>query len=79
MGRTGGYSFRYYIKEKKFTKEDILNRLLAINGSRKYLPDDIKLTSLSRDFLITVSSYLKILNVFMAFIGVASREPRSLR
>ena len=75
----GGYGFRYYIKEKKFTKEDILNRLLAINNSRKYLPDDIKLSSLSRDFLITVNQIFKFIKINIIIIDITSRKSRGIR
>ena len=65
LGRTGGYSFKYYIKDKKFTKFDIINRLNSINNSSKYLPDDINLSSLSRDFLITVIHNINNINNFI--------------
>ena len=62
MGRTGDYSIKYYIKDKKFTKVDIIDKIKKLNGYEAYLPDDIKLTSLSRDYLITVNN-----NIFYDF------------
>ena len=72
LGRTGGYSFKYYIKDKKFTKADIINRLNQIDGSNRYLPDDVKLTSLSRDLLITVSIHINNFILMKIYKDIAS-------
>ena len=79
MGRTGGYSIKYYIKDKKFTKADIIERIQKLNGYETYLPDDIKFTSLSRDYLITVNNNIFYDFKFFNFIGPPSDQSGSIR
>ena len=79
MGRTGDYSFRYYTKENKFTKADIIERIKTVNGYQMYLPDDIKPISLSRDFLITVSIMNFYVFIFKKYIGIRSTQSLKIR
>ena len=39
-------------------KQDILNKLLAVNNAKVYLPDDTKYKNLTRDYLLSVSKYI---------------------
>lgn len=54
MGKCGGFSFKYFTKDKKFTKEHIIRELGAIQNSKLYLPDDVNPKSLTRDYLFTI-------------------------
>ena len=54
LGHISGYKFRYFISDGSFTKQDILNKILAVNDSRAYLPDDTKYKNLTRDYLLSV-------------------------
>lgn len=42
LNRTTGYSFRYFIGEGKFTKKDIITKLMAFPEASAYLPEDTK-------------------------------------
>ena len=55
MGKTSGYSFAYFTKEKLFTKSHLIQELSKIPEAKKYMPDDINPHSLSRNYLFTVS------------------------
>ena len=78
LGRVGGYSFKYFIKDKKFTKSDLISRLQSINGFDKYVPDDVKLNSLSRDFLITVNKIYNTIIIYNIILGPSSTKPRKV-
>ena len=54
MGRTGGYTFKYFTKDSLFTKKYILDKLKTIPLSESYLPDGINRNSLTLNFLLTV-------------------------
>jgi hypothetical protein len=60
LGKSGGYSFRYFSKEKYFTKSHIIDELSKIPESKYYIPDDIKPSAISREYLFTVSSIFNI-------------------
>ena len=49
-----GYTFRYFSKEKLFTKEHIIQELAQIPDSKFYIPDDINAKNLSRNYLFYV-------------------------
>ena len=55
MGKIGGYSFRYFKKDKNFTKSHIIQELSNFPDSKQYIPDDINPLYLSREYLFTVS------------------------
>ena len=55
LGKTSGYSFKYFSKEKYFTKTHIVEELSKIPEAKLYIPDDINAISLSRDYLFAVS------------------------
>lgn len=55
MGKIGGYSFRYFKKDKNFTKSHIIQELSNFPDSKQYIPDDINPIYLSREYLFTVS------------------------
>jgi len=59
----GGYTFRYFSKDKCFTKSHILKELEAIEESRLYLPDKINPNSLSRNYLFTVRIFFKYIGI----------------
>ena len=54
IGEIGGVEFPWFTKTNHFTKNHLLSIFINEPTLRAYLPDDIKLTCLSRDFLITV-------------------------
>ena len=55
LGKIGGYTFRYFSKDKCFTKSHIINELSKIQEAKYYFPDDINPISIGRDYLFTVS------------------------
>lgn len=61
LGRTTGYSFRYFTGEGKFTKKDIITKLMACPEASAYLPEDTKPEYLTRDFLFSVSFIYNII------------------
>ena len=54
LNRTTGYSFRYFTGEGKFTKKDIITKLMAFPEASAYLPEDTKPEYLTRNFLLYV-------------------------
>jgi uncharacterized protein YllA (UPF0747 family) len=67
LGRVGGYNFRYFAKDHLFTKADLINRINNIPEAQKYLPDNVKTNSLSRELLINVSKYKNNLIIFFHY------------
>ena len=65
LGLVGGYNFHYFAKVLLFTKSDLISRIRNIPEAQKYLPDNIKTNSLSRELLINVSGYK---NNFFTFL-----------
>ncbi len=63
LGKVGGFSFPYFTKPNLFTKEYLINKLLNIPEAKLYLPDSVKLKSLSREFLINVSIIILCLGI----------------
>ena len=49
-----------------------------IYNSRKYSPDDIKLSSQSRYFVITVNQIFKLIKINIIIIDITSHKPRNL-
>ena len=55
LGKIGGYTFRYFNKDKSFTKAHILRELQAVQESKFNLPDKVNPYSISRNYLFTES------------------------
>ena len=47
----------YYTKSKALTKKHIFEKFINDNNLLSYLPDNISLTSISREFLLSVLFY----------------------
>jgi len=54
LGKTSGYSFAYFTKEKLFTKSHLIQELSQFEEAKKFIPDDINPLSLSRNYLFTI-------------------------
>ena len=54
LGKSSGYSFRYFTKDKSLTKAHILHELAAFPDTKFYLPDDVNPKYLTRDYLFSV-------------------------
>ena len=67
------------MKDKKFTKHDIINRIKSINGYEKYMPDHVNLIPLSRDYLITVSNHFKNFITIFITIDTSGDQPWKIR
>ena len=67
MSRTGGYNFNYFKKGSFYTKAYILDKLDNIPLANAYLPDGIKRSSLTRNFLMTVSHIYNLVGVADGF------------
>ena len=63
LGKIGGYSFRYFSKDKCFTKAHILKELEGIAEAKLYLPDKINTNSISRNYLFTVSLFFNNIGI----------------
>ena len=57
LGYFGGFSFPYYTKNKKLTKKHIFEKFVNDQNLLSYLPDNIPLTSITREFLLSVLFY----------------------
>ena len=57
LGKVSGYSFRYFTKDKSFTKAHIIRELSLIPEAKLYLPDNINIKSIGREYLFAVSYY----------------------
>ena len=58
LGTIGGYKFGHFTKSNSITKNHILQYFIGDNELMKYLPNDIKLTSINRELLLSVSILL---------------------
>ena len=56
FGKSSGYTFRYFIKDKKFTKEHIIHELSSYPQAKPHIPDNIDPKYLSRDYLFSVTN-----------------------
>ena len=65
LGKSGDYSFRYFTKDKSFTKSHIISELSKIPESKDYSPDDINASSTSREYLFSVS----LINVIFLYLN----------
>ena len=57
LGCFGGFNLPYYTKNKKITKEHIFEKFNNDPNLLSYLPDNVRLTSLTREFLLSVLFY----------------------
>lgn len=57
LGCFGGFSLPYYTKSKKLTKEYIFQKFTNDNNLLSYLPDNVSLANISREFLLSVLFY----------------------
>lgn len=57
LGCLGGYNLPYYTKSKKLTKAYIFEKFIGDPILLSYLPDNIRLTSVKREFLLSVLFY----------------------
>ena len=58
LGHILVHKFRYFNSDGVFTKQDILNKLLAVDNAKAYRPDDIKYKNLTWDYPLSVSKYV---------------------
>ena len=54
LGALGGYKFNYFTRSNSATKNHILQLFKDEPALMKYVPDDIKITSLNRELLLSV-------------------------
>ena len=57
LGCFGGFNLPYYSKSKKLTKEYIFQKFLNDQNLLSYLPDNVNLTGITREFLLSVLFY----------------------
>ena len=57
LGCFGGFNLPFYTKNKKLTKEYIFAKFQNDENLLAYLPDNIQLTSITREFLLSVLFY----------------------
>ena len=55
IGEIGGVEFPWFTKTNHFTKNHLLSIFINEPTLRAYLPDDIKLESIKRSYLLNVS------------------------
>ena len=54
LGSIGGFGLPYFTKKKALRKVDIIQKFQNDQNLMKYIPDDIKINSLNREFLLSV-------------------------
>lgn len=57
LGCYGGFSLPYYSKSKKLTKEHIFQKFSNDQILMSYLPDNVSLSGITREFLLSVLFY----------------------
>ena len=55
----GGFNLPYYTKEKLLTKEHIFSQFKDDEELQKYILTGVKLSSLTRDLLLSILAYIK--------------------
>ena len=55
LGKITRYSFKYFSKDKYFTKIHIIEEVSKIPEAKLYIPDNINVISISSDYLLAVS------------------------
>ena len=74
MGKTTGYAFRYFSKDKYFTKKHIVEELSKIPEAKLYIPDDINAVSISRDYLFAVSWIHLLIFIWVQILATVNPE-----
>ena len=59
LGCIGGFNVPYYTREKLLTKEHIFSKFVNDEELLQYIPSDAKLSSLTRELLLSILSYIK--------------------
>ena len=54
LGSIGGFELPYFTKNKALRKIDIIEKFKDDQNLMSYIPDDIKINSLNRNFLLSV-------------------------
>ena len=55
----GGFNIPYFSKERILTKQYIFQQFVGDNELQKYLPNNLKLTSITRELLLSILFYVK--------------------
>ena len=55
----GGFNIPYFSKERILTKQHIFQQFVGDNELQKYLPNNLKLTSITRELLLSILFYVK--------------------
>ena len=65
----GGFNLPYYTKEKLLTKEHIFSQFKDDEELQKYIPTGVKISSLTRDLLLSILAYIKK-EKYLLFYGI---------
>ena len=60
LGTIGGYIFGYFSNSNSITKNHTFQYFINDNELLQYLPDDIKIISIKRELLLSVSLYIML-------------------
>ena len=55
----GGFNIPYFSKERILTKQHIFQQFVGDDELQKYLPNNLKLTSITRELLLSILFYVK--------------------
>ena len=59
LGCLGGFNIPYYTKEKILTKQHIYSQFIGDTDLKMYVPDDLKLSAITRELLLAILFYIK--------------------
>ena len=59
LGCLGGFNIPYYTKEKILTKEHIFSQFIGDTELKMYIPDNMKLSAITRELLLAILFYIK--------------------
>ena len=59
MGCKGGFNIPYFSKERILTKQHIFQQFVGDDELQKYLPNNLKLTSIIRELFLSILFYVK--------------------
>lgn len=59
LGMMSGFSFSYYTKTRQFTKQHLVTFFQNDLELQSYIPTDIKISSLNREYLLSVLAYVR--------------------
>lgn len=57
LGMSQGFTFKYFTKKKKFTKEHLYSYFQQSQDLMRYLPDNLSMNSINRSYLLSVIAY----------------------